>query len=177
MNKKQIRLTESDLKRIVKESVSKILKEAKKKDPMQQWFKDMEDIQKHRDNMEYITKGGRKPKHWNESDLHRIVKESVNRVLNEGWGTDPKYENSYRECIRLLEKAQSAIITDYSHDNGYDENDPYYQDLDNKHWSIIRAIDNAIDTCKKAALNGRGGTFDADNGYLSDPSLAGVNGG
>lgn len=86
MNKKLIRLTESDLHKIVRESVNKILSETKKKDPMQQWFKDMDDIQKHRDNMEYITKGGRKPKHWkkttNES-LHRIVKDSVGKVLNE----------------------------------------------------------------------------------------------
>ena len=72
MYKKQIRLTESDLKQIVKESVNKILSEAKKKDPMQQWFKDMEDIQKYRNNMEYITKGGRKPKHWNKCSDKRV---------------------------------------------------------------------------------------------------------
>ena len=68
MDKKLIRLTESDLHKIVKESVNKILNETKKKDPMQQWFKDMDDIQKHRDNMEYITKGGRKPKHWKHTN-------------------------------------------------------------------------------------------------------------
>ena len=68
MDKKLIRLTESDLHKIVKKSVNKILNETKKKDPMQQWFKDMNDIQKHRDNMEYITKGGRKPKHWERTD-------------------------------------------------------------------------------------------------------------
>ena len=67
MNKKPIRLTENDLHKIVKESVNKILNKTKK-DPMQQWFKDMNDIQKHRDNMEYITKGGRKPKHWKRID-------------------------------------------------------------------------------------------------------------
>ena len=99
MEKKLIRLTESDLHSIVKESVGKILKEAKKKDPMRQWFKDMEDIQKHRDNMEYITKGGRKPKHWNESDLHKIVKESVNKILmeaqSEGVQVRPYTENVF----------------------------------------------------------------------------------
>ena len=68
MDKKLIRLTESDLHKIVKESVNKILNETKKKDPMQQWLKDMDDIQKHRDNMEYITKGGIKPKHWKRTD-------------------------------------------------------------------------------------------------------------
>ena len=44
MNKKSIQVTESDLHKIVKESVKKILNETKKKDPMQQWFKDMDDI-------------------------------------------------------------------------------------------------------------------------------------
>ena len=44
MAKQIIRLTESDLHKIVKESVKKILNETKKKDPMQQWFKDMDDI-------------------------------------------------------------------------------------------------------------------------------------
>ena len=57
MDKKLIRLTESELHKIVKESVNKIQNEPKKKDPMQQWFKDMNDIQKHRDKREYMTKG------------------------------------------------------------------------------------------------------------------------
>ena len=43
MNRNQIRLTESELKKIIKESVSKVLGEAKKKeDPMLQYFRDME---------------------------------------------------------------------------------------------------------------------------------------
>ena len=122
-----------------------------------------------------------------ESDLHRIVKESVNRIveanerviIKEGGYYDDRmrYENSYKECLRLLEKARSAIITDYSHDYGYDENDPYYQVLDNRQWSIINAIDAAIDACKKAALKGELGTFDAVNGYAPDPYFSGVNGG
>ena len=65
--KKVIRLTESDLHRIVKEAVNRILEDTKaqrKKDPMNQWFNDMENTQKFRDNMEYITKGGKKPEHW-----------------------------------------------------------------------------------------------------------------
>lgn len=39
---------------------------------MRQCFKDMEDIQKYRDNMEYITKGGSKPKHWNKCSDKRV---------------------------------------------------------------------------------------------------------
>ena len=44
MNKKLIRLTESDLHRIVKDSINTIVegtKAQRKKDPMNQWFKDM----------------------------------------------------------------------------------------------------------------------------------------
>lgn len=91
MNKKLIRLTESDLHKIVKESVNKILNETKKKDPMQQWFKDMNDIQKHRDNMEYITKGGRKPKHLKPTNEGI---ENETRFLPHLKRT---YENLYRE--------------------------------------------------------------------------------
>ena len=91
MNKKPIRLTENDLHKIVKESVNKILNETKKKDPMQQWFKDMNDIQKHRDNMEYITKGGRKPKHWKPTNEGI---ENETRFLPHLKRT---YENLYRE--------------------------------------------------------------------------------
>ena len=58
---------------------------------MQQWFKDMNDIQKHRDNMEYITKGGRKPKHW-EPTNEGIENET--RFLPHLKRT---YENLYRE--------------------------------------------------------------------------------
>lgn len=36
-------------------------KRQRKKDPMNQWFKDMNDAQKVRDTMEYIDKGGRNP--------------------------------------------------------------------------------------------------------------------
>ena len=91
MNKKPIRLTENDLHKIVKESVNKILNETKKKDPMSQWFKDMNDIQKHRDNMEYITKGGRKPKHWKRTNEGI---ENETRFLPHLKRT---YENLYRE--------------------------------------------------------------------------------
>lgn len=107
--------------------------------------------------------------HLKESELKRMISESVRRTLNEQsyYDDEERYSNSYRECIRLLEKAQSAIITDYSQDRGYDKNDPYYQHLDNRQWSIIQAIGKAINKCKEVALNGRGGTFDAENGYLS----------
>lgn len=92
--KKTIRLTESSLHRIVRESVNRILSEAKKKDPMLQWFKDMDDAQKHRDNMEYITKGGRKPKHWKQQTDEGLVIENEARFLPHLKRT---YENLHRE--------------------------------------------------------------------------------
>lgn len=104
-----------------------------------------------------------------ESELRRMISESVRSTLNEKsyYDDQERYSNSYMECMRLLEKAKSAIITDYSQDYGYDKNDPYYQNLDNRQWSIIQAINKAIDKCEEVALNGRSGTFDAENGYLS----------
>ena len=52
MNNNRIRLTESQLRRIVKESVDSILKEGSKtKDPMAQWFNDFNKASKNRDTM------------------------------------------------------------------------------------------------------------------------------
>lgn len=62
--KSKINLSESRLRNIVAESVKKVLKEYHpdtKKDPMKQWYKDMDDAQKVRDTMDYVTKGGKNP--------------------------------------------------------------------------------------------------------------------
>lgn len=62
--KQTVKLNESQLRKVVAESVKKVLKEYHpntKKDPMKQWFKDMDDAQKVRDTMDYITKGGKNP--------------------------------------------------------------------------------------------------------------------
>lgn len=101
-----------------------------------------------------------------EGDLHRIIKESVKRTLNEG-----SFSNNYKECLRLLEKAKSAIMIDYTNDADYDENDPYYDELNKGHMSIMQKIDAAISACQRIALNGRIGTFDAENGYTPDPNF------
>ena len=45
---------------------------------MEQWFHDFEVMQRHSDNMEYITKGGRKPKHWSKC-TNEIVNEAYNQ--------------------------------------------------------------------------------------------------
>lgn len=105
MNKKLIKLTESDLHRIVKESVNRVLKEdtkaQRKKDPMNQWFKDMDDAQKHRDNMEYVTKGGRKPKHWKQRTDEGLAIENEARFL-------PELKRTYANLRREYEGWQYA---------------------------------------------------------------------
>ena len=110
MIKKPIRLTEQDLHKIVKESVNKILNETKKKDPMSQWFKDMNNIQKHRDNMEYITKGGRKPKHW--------------KPTNEGIENEtmflPHLKRTYQNLYREYEHWQYATYKPQGMDDAID---------------------------------------------------------
>lgn len=74
MNNNRIRLTESQLRRIVKESVDSILKEgSKKKDPMAQWFNDFNKASKYRETMDYVNKGGRNP-----------LSKNKNENLNEG---------------------------------------------------------------------------------------------
>lgn len=59
MAKQTIRLNELDFKKIVSEAVKNFLKEDTKaqrmKDPMNQWFKDMDRAQRLRDTMDYVT--------------------------------------------------------------------------------------------------------------------------
>ena len=123
INKNLIKLTENDLHKIVKESVNKILNETKKKDPMQQWFKDMNDIQKHRDNMEYITKGGRKPKHWKRTDeaydsLGASLSDEFIEKTTEGFKRQVAnlvtYMNAYSTTLRdfLLGKEEFSNLYD-----------------------------------------------------------------
>lgn len=112
-----------------------------------------------------------------ESDLHRVISESVRRVLKEGFDEDDeRYDDSYRECLRLLTAAKESLITDFRNDTGYSENDPYYTNLSNKHNSIIEKIDKAISECEEVALGGRIGTYDSENGYTPNPRLGGWNG-
>lgn len=113
MNKKLIRLTESDLNRIVKESINTIVEDTKaqrKKDPMNQWFKDMDDAQKYRDNMEYITKGGRKPKHWKQRTNEGMA------IENEA-GFLPHLKRTYENLRREYETWQYATYKPQDMDN------------------------------------------------------------
>ena len=113
MNKNFIRLTESDLNRIVKESINTIVEDTKaqrKKDPMNQWFKDMDDAQKLRDNMEYITKGGRKPKHLKQRTDEGMVIENEARFL-------PHLKRTYENLRREYENWQYATYKPQDMDN------------------------------------------------------------
>lgn len=56
----RIRLTESHLRRVIKESVGEILAKSKK-DPMSQWFDDFNKASKFRETMDYVNKGGKNP--------------------------------------------------------------------------------------------------------------------
>ena len=79
MKKNRIRLTESQLRQIVKESVDSILKEgSKKKDPMSQWFNDFNKASKYRETMDYVNKGGRNPLSKEKEDDE--VSESYNKL-------------------------------------------------------------------------------------------------
>jgi hypothetical protein len=88
-NKKgTVTLGESQLRKLVAESVKKVLKEYRpntKKDPMGQWFKDMDDAQKVRDTMNYIYKGGKNPVKKKSED------ESEKEVLKEWTPQDDDY--------------------------------------------------------------------------------------
>lgn len=130
------------------------------------------------DNKQHKTRYNmKKTIRLSESDLHRVIKESVKRMLKEGhYEDDERYDNSYRECLRLLTAAKESLITDFRNDTGYNENDPYYADLSNKHNSIIEKIDKAISECEEVALGGRIGTYDSENGYTPNPHLGGWNG-
>lgn len=79
MNKTNIiRLTETQLHKLIKECVRKTLQESKKKDPMLQWFADFDKASKFRETMDYIKKGGRNPLRKSKTNN---IKEG--RMLNE----------------------------------------------------------------------------------------------
>lgn len=140
--------------------------------------KSQENNSETNENKQYKTRYNmKKTIRLSESDLHRVIKESLRRMLKEGhYEDDERYDNSYRECLRLLTAAKESLITDFRNDTGYNENDPYYADLSNKHNSIIEKIDKAISECEEVALGGRIGTYDSENGYTPNPHLGGWNG-
>ena len=125
MNKNRIRLTESQLRQIVKESVDSILKEgSKKKDPMSQWFNDFNKASKYRETMDYVNKGGRNPLSKKKEDNE--VNESYNK-LN---GLHRlAYENQGMK-EKIKEVAQFAdIVAGVAHSEGRDNYAKFYKPL------------------------------------------------
>lgn len=97
MNKKLRRLTELDLHKIIKKSVENILEGSKKKDPMQQWFKDFDNASKYRETMDYVSKGGRKPKHLNKI-------EPTNEATNSSAKPNSELEDALQNVLGVLHK-------------------------------------------------------------------------
>lgn len=125
MNKNRIKLTESQLRQIVKESVDSILKEgSKKKDPMSQWFNDFNKASKNREIMDYVNKGGRNPLSKKKEDNE--VSESYNK-LN---GLHRlAYENQGMK-EKIKEVAQFAdIVAGVAHSEGRDNYAKFYKPL------------------------------------------------
>ena len=98
-----------------------------------------------------------------ESDLHNIVKESVNKILNEAYGTPDKGTRNSINSYRHLEDwthQDSALKTIWSQlldtRNSVDEwvtytNSPFSNDksISRKYADIlVKQIDTAIRTCK-----------------------------
>lgn len=133
--KKIVRLTESDLHKIVKESVQRIVSEASatpkdykhrfdpnKRDgdfPLEQpeWTKDPKWQGWKGEDPEWIMKQQEKYPYGGESkqsvrvseaQLHQIVKESVETVINEGWFSDFFKSPGQREYARRRKEAQDA---------------------------------------------------------------------
>ncbi len=95
MEKNVIKLNETQLRNMITESVKKVLKEyhpkRDKKDPMQQWFKDMDDASKYRETMDYIYKGGKNPNNKNLKESEEVfdyssamgkIKDSINSLAD-----------------------------------------------------------------------------------------------
>ena len=125
MNKNRIKLTESQLQQIIKESVNSILKEgSKKKDPMSQWFNDFNKASKFRETMDYVNKGGRNPLSKKKED------DGVNESYNKLNGLHRlAYENQEMK-EKIKEVAQFAdIVAGVARSEGKDDYAKFYKPL------------------------------------------------
>lgn len=120
----KIRLTESDLHRIVENSVKKILESKTKKDPMQKWFNDFNKASKFRENMDYIEKGGRNPNKG--SDNKDKIEESYHK---ENGIQRIAYENQGMRS-KIKEVAQFAdLVASVARSEGRDNYYKFYKPL------------------------------------------------
>ena len=143
--KQKIRLTERDLHRIIRNCVN----EATKKDPMKQWFKDMENASEYRERMDYKTKGGRKPisrksngKIDEETNipiehkkrLCQLVKErayEIQRIINNMTESGPNGKNYLVDLIAdepWFKQLKDAVFDMESYGKQYDEDYGSYED-------------------------------------------------
>ena len=125
MNKNRIRLTESQLHRVIKESVNSILNEgSRKKDPMSQWFNDFNKASKFRETMDYVNKGGRNPLSKKKED------DGVNESYNKLNGLHRlAYENQEMK-EKIKEVAQFAdIVAGVARSEGKDDYAKFYKPL------------------------------------------------
>ena len=125
MNKLCIKLTDSQLQQIIKESVNSILKEgSKKKDPMSQWFNDFNKASKFRETMDYVNKGGRNPLSKKKED------DGVNESYNKLNGLHRlAYENQEMK-EKIKEVAQFAdIVAGVARSEGKDDYAKFYKPL------------------------------------------------
>lgn len=125
MNKNRIRLTESQLQQIIKESVDSILKEgSKKKDPMSQWPNDFNKTSKFRETMGHVNNGGRNP----------LSKKKDNYEINESYNNlnglhRLAYENQGMK-EKIKEVAQFAdIVAGVARSEGRDNYAKFYKHL------------------------------------------------
>ena len=125
MNKNRIRLTESQLLQIVKESVNSILKEvSKKKDPMSQWFNDFNKASKFRETMDYVNKGGRNPLSKKKED------DGVNESYNKLNGLHRLAYEKQEMKEKIKEVAQFAdIVAGVARSEGKDDYAKFYKPL------------------------------------------------
>jgi hypothetical protein len=85
-----------------------------------------------------------------ESDLHRIVKESVNKVLREGglrvnYGTDNEsLEKKWFVYDRLIHKIIEAKDDLKRITGNQDPDTPYYQKKDERLWNFTHALDKVL---------------------------------
>ena len=129
--KNVIKLNEEQLRKVVAESVKRVLNEAsKKKDPMKQWFKDMNDASKYRETMDYIYKGGKNPNNKNlkesETTLDypstmRKIRDSITS-LSDAVGSLYQSGNKYCESFQKVKVELIELANQFE-----DENDKPYE--------------------------------------------------
>ena len=133
MNKNRIRLTESQLHRVIKESVNSILNEgSRKKDPMSQWFNDFNKASKFRETMDYVNKGGRNPLSKKKEDDE--IDESYNKL--NGLHILAYENQGMKEKIK--EVAQFAdIVAGVARSEGRDNYAKFYEPLASNSFQML----------------------------------------